>query len=270
MSRQAIDRRQFLSLPLALFLAPLGMASLGRAFAAPVETYRAPYGVDVRLLYGVLTYHVAGTFIQSIDRPGGRYEATVEGEGDGIANRIESTGTLHQGRWVPVRSRSFFSVKGRESRGDIAYDHARGRVEYHFKGETFFLRRLRVVDDVLSIPRGVQVDDSISASLNYTDRLWKPGADGSLVTHVVRRKMAPDEGPDDVQAHARAELVPFRLEVAVDATTQKPIAHFDLTRFSSWAKQGQPALVTFGPDRRPEQLSLPMILGTSVQIRLKA
>jgi hypothetical protein len=265
MSRQGIDRRQFLTLPLALLLAPLG-----RALAAAVETYRAPYGVDVRLLYGVLTYRVQGTFTQSIDRPGGRYEATVEGEGDGIANRIESTGTLHQGRWVPVRSRSFFSVKGRESRGDIAYDYVRGRIEYHFKGETFFLRRLRVVDDVLSIPPGLLVDDSISASLNYTDRLWKPGADGSLVTHVVRRKMAPDEGPDDVQAHAQAELVPFKLEVAIDATTQKPIAHFDLTRFSSWAKQGQPALVTFGLDRRPEQLSLPMILGTSVQIRLKA
>jgi hypothetical protein len=214
----------------------------------------------------VLTYRVQGTFTQSIDRPGGRYEATVEGEGDGIANRIESTGALHQGRWVPVRSRSFFSVKGRESRGDIAYDYVRGRIEYHFKGETFFLRRLRVVDDVLSIPPGLLVDDSISASLNYTDRLWKPGADGRLVTHVVRRKMAPDEGPDDAQA----ELVPFKLEVAIDATTQKPIAHFDLTRFSSWAKQGQPALVTFGLDRRPEQLSLPMILGTSVQIRLKA
>jgi transposase len=38
----------------------------------------------------------------------------------------------------------------------------------------------------------------------------------------------------------------------------------------SLRQQGQPALVTFGPDRRPEQLSLPMILGTSVQIRLKA
>ena len=34
-------------------------------------------------------------------------------------------------------------MKGRESRADITYDHARGRVEYHFKGETFFLRRLR-------------------------------------------------------------------------------------------------------------------------------
>src|SRR5262245_4268693 len=267
MSRQAIDRRQFLTLSLAFCLGSLGMR---RAFAAPVETYQVPFGIDVRLLYGVLTYHVQGTFMQSIDRPSGRYEATVDGEGDGIASRIESTGFFRLGRWVPMRSHSFFSVKGRESRGDVTYDHARGRIEYHFKGETFFLRRLRIVDDVLSIPPGLLVDDSISASLNYTDRLWTPGADGSLVTHVVRRKMAHDEGPDDVQAHARAELVPFKLEVGVDAATQKPIAHFDLTRFSSWAKQGQPALVTFGPDRRPEQLSLPMILGTYVLIRLKA
>src|SRR5262249_60094267 len=114
MSRQTIDRRQFLTLPLAFFLAPLDM---GRAFAAPVETYRAPFGVDVRLLYGVLTYRVQGAFIQSIDRPGGRYEATVEGEGDGIANRIESTVALRQGRGVPVRARSFFSVQGGDARG---------------------------------------------------------------------------------------------------------------------------------------------------------
>src|SRR4029453_3395128 len=116
MSRQAIDRRQFLTLPLALCLAPL---STGRAFAAPVERYRAPFGVDVRLLYGVLTYHVQGTFLQSIDRPSGRYEATVEGEGDGIANRIESTGALRQGRWVRIRSRSFFWGKGVGARGGV-------------------------------------------------------------------------------------------------------------------------------------------------------
>src|SRR5439155_8821652 len=172
--------------------------------------HSAPYRVDVSLLYGALTYHIDETLAESIDRTAGRYDVTMTGEGDGIANRIESTGALRQGRWVPLRSRSFFSVKGRESRADITYDHARGRVEYHFKGETFFLRRLRVVDDVLTIPPGLPVDDSLSASLNYTDRLWTPRADGSLVTHVVRRKMAPDEGPDDVQAHAQAELVPFK------------------------------------------------------------
>lgn len=264
MSRKVISRRQFLTLPLGLFLAPLA-----RAHAAP-ETHRVPYGVEVSLLYGALVYRVEGAMTEVIDRPGRRYDVTIVGEGDGIVTRVESAGALGQGRWIPLRSRSYFSVKGRESRGEVMYDHARGSAEYHFKGETFFLRRLRIVDDVVPIPAGLLVDDSISATLNYADRLWAPRPDGSFVTHVVRRKLAANEGPDDVQTRYRAELVPFKLDVGVDATTKKPIAHFDLTRFSSWAKRDQPALVMFGPDRRPEHLSLPMILGTSVQIRLKA
>ena len=264
MSRKVIDRRRFLTVPLALLLAPLA-----RAHAA-LETSRVPYGVDVSLLYGALTYRIEGAMTEAIDRAGGRYDVAIAGEGDGIVNRIESTGALRQGRWVPLRSRSFFSVKGRESRSNITYDHVRGSIEYHFKGETFFFRRLRVVDDVVPIPPGLLVDDSISATLNYADRLWEPRADGSFVTHVVRRQVARNEGPDDVQANARAELVPFKLEMAMNAAKLKPIAQFDLTRFSSWAKQDRPALVTFGPDRRPEHLSLPMILGSSVQIRLKA
>jgi hypothetical protein len=264
MSRQGIDRRQFLTLPLALLLTPLA-----RVQAAP-ETQTVPYGVDISLLYGTLIYRVVGTMTEAIDRSGGRYEVTIVGEGDGITTRVESAGVLRQGRWAPMRSRSFFSVKGRESRGDVTYDHARGSADYHFKGETFFLRRLRVVDDVVPLPPGMLVDDSISATLNYAERRWEPRPDGSFATNVVRRKIAPDEGPDDVQTRYRAELAPFKLEPAVDAVTRKPIAHFDLTRFSSWAKRDQPALVTFGPDRRPEHLSLPMILGTSVQIRLKA
>jgi hypothetical protein len=104
------------------------------------------------------------------------------------------------------------------------------------------------VDDVVPIPAGLLVDDSISAMLDYADRLWEPRADGSFVTHVVRRQIARHEGPDDVPANARAELVPFKLEKARDVA----------------------ALVTFGPDRRPEHPSLPMILGSSIQIRLKA
>ncbi len=71
------------------------------------------------------------------------------------------------------------------------------------------------------------------------------------------------------EAQYRAELAPLTLKVAVDAETRKPTARFDLTRFSSWARQSQPALITFGTDRRPEHLNLPMILGTSVQISLK-
>src|SRR5262245_46130810 len=264
MSRKVIDRRQFLTLPLALLLAPQA-----RAHAA-LETSKLAYGVDVSLVYGVLNYRVAGTMTEAIDRTKGRYDVAIAGEGDGIVNRIESAGSLRQGRWVPLRSRAFFSVRGRESRSDITYDHVRRSVEYHFKGETFFLRRLRIVDDVVPIPEGLLVDDSISATLNYADQRWEPRADGSFLTHVVRRQMARNEGPDDVQARPRAELAPFKLEVAVDTATRKPIGQFDLTRFSSWAKPEQPARVTFGPDHRPEHLSLPMILGSSVQIRLKS
>lgn len=263
MSRQVIERRDFLTLPLALLLAPLA-----RATASPAA-YTAPYRVDVRLLYGALTYRIDEMLTESVDRAAGRYEVAMTGEGDGIANRIESVGILRQERWAPLRSRSFFSVKGRESRADITYDYAGRHVDYHFKGETFFLRRLRVVDDSLPIPDGMLVDDAISATLNYADQLWRPQTDGNLLTHIVRRKIASNEGPDDVQARYSAELAPLTLNVAVDAETRKPIARFDLTRFSSWARQNQPALITFGGDRRPERLNLPMILGTSVQISLK-
>jgi len=263
MSRQVIGRRDFLALPLVFLLTPLA-----RAYAAAVA-HSAPYRVDVKLLYGALTYRIDETLAESIDRTAGRYEVSMTGEGDGIINRIESTGALRQGRWAPLRSKSFFSVKGRESRADITYDYAARTAVYHFKGETFFLRRLRVVDDVVPMPEGWLVDDAISATLNYADQLWPPQADGSLMTHIVRRKIANNEGPDDVQAQYRAELAPLVLKVAVDAETHKPVARFDLTRFSSWARQSQPAVITFGGDRRPESMSLPMILGTSVQISLK-
>ena len=160
-------------------------------------------------------------------------------------------------------------MKGRESRSNVTYDYTARQVEYHFKGETFFLRRLRVVDDTVRMPEGVHIDDAISATLNYADKLWPSQADGKLVTHVIRRKLASNEGPDDVQARYQAELVPFTLNVGLDAETRKPIGRFDLTRFSSWAKPSQPAQITFGVDRRPEHMNLPMMLGTSVQIRLK-
>ena len=107
-------------------------------------------------------------------------------------------------------------------------------------------------------------------TLNYADGVWPALADGSYETHVVRRKRAEDEGPDDVQRVYRAELVPFSLKVDADPVSGKPMARFDLTHFSSWAKKGQPAHVTFGRDRRPELLSMPLILGSSVKVELRA
>src|SRR5207237_7914357 len=131
MSRQLIARRDFLTLPLALLLSPPA-----RAYAA-VVAHSAPYRVDVSLLYGALPYHIDETLAESIDRTAGRYDVTMTGEGDGIANRIDSTGTLRQGRWAPIRSRSFFSVKGREWRADVTSHSAARQLECPFRGRTF-------------------------------------------------------------------------------------------------------------------------------------
>ena len=108
-------------------------------------------------------------------------------------------------------------MKGRESRGEVTYDHARGSAEYHFK-ETFFLRRLRIVDDVVPLPATSTTRSARSSTTPIGSGRRRPI--GRFVTHVVRRKLAPNEGPDDVQTRYRAELVPFKLDVGVDATTR--------------------------------------------------
>jgi hypothetical protein len=268
-SRHLISRRRFLSLPLALLLAPVGRWS-ARAWAATSQARKGSYTADIGILYGLLTFRLEGVLSEATDRATGRYHVTIAGEGDGIANEIESSGLLRNGRWVPLEGHSWFSVKGRESRSELRYDWARRTVEYRFRGETFFLRRVRVADDRVSVPEGVHVDDSISASLNYADGVWPARADGSHETHIVRRKRADDEGLDDVQQLYRAELVPFTLKVDADPVSGKPVALFDLTRFSSWAKNGEPARVTFGRDRRPELMSMPLILGSSVKVELRS
>src|SRR3989338_1593578 len=98
MSRNPMDRRQFLTLPLAMVLAPLGPL---RALADP-EARRATYAVDVGLLYGLLSFHLDGTITEAVDRAAGRYEVKMAGEGDGIANRIESSGARGDRRARPL------------------------------------------------------------------------------------------------------------------------------------------------------------------------
>ncbi len=267
MSRQALSRRRFLALPLALLLAPLTLP-WGRARAG-TEARRATYAVDVGILYGMLSFHLNGTLTETVDRAAGRYDVTIAGEGDGIANRIQSSGVLRDGRWTPREAHSFFSVKGRESRSDITFDWTRSRIEYRYRGETFFLRRLRVANDVVDVSEGLHVDDLVSATLNYAEGRWPARPDGTFQTHVVRRKKADDEGPDDVQRGAyRAELVPFVLQVTPDPASGKPTALFDLSRFTSWAKRDELARITFNQDRRPELMTLGMVLGTTVKVEL--
>jgi hypothetical protein len=215
----------------------------------------------------MLTFHVQGSIDESVDREAGEYKVVISGTGSSIANRLESGGVLREGRWTPVRSRSWFDVRGRQSRTEIDYDHTRGRIEYHGRSETFFLRRQRVVDDVVSIPEGMHVDDVITATLNYADGNWLPRG-GELRTHVIRRRQAPNEGPDDVATTYRAELTPLEAKVTPEPATGKAKALFDLSPFSSWIRPSQPARIVFGANRRPELITTSMILGSSVTIRL--
>jgi hypothetical protein len=237
-----------------------------RPGSAEAATGSGGYVVDVALLYGAFGFHLDGTLTQTVDPAAGRYHVTAEGEGDGIANRVESRGLLRGGRWVPGESHSYFNIKGRESRSDIVYDWGRRTVRYDFRGETFFLRRVRIAHDVLSISESMRVDDAVSAMLNYREGRWPPQPDGSFVTSVVRRRRQENERPDDVQYGYRAELAPFSFRVVVDLRSGERTARFDLGRFSSWAKPDHPATITFGADGNPERMTMEMILGTSVRM----
>jgi hypothetical protein len=264
MSRFGLNRRQFLTLPLALLLAPA--ASL----RAETLVKQSAYDVGVALLYNALSFDMAGTVSESVDRGAGRYEIKAIGQGSRIANRVESRGVRLGGRWAPLESTSWFDVAGRVSRTELKYDYTRRTVEYHYRGETFFRRRQRVGDDLVPMAEGLHVDDVISALLNYAEDLWHPGADGVFRTVVARRRRPESEGPDDVQGQYRAELVPFTMRLEPDAETGKPAATFDFTRFSSWARESKPARIVFGRDRRPELIAASLILGTSVSIRFKS
>jgi hypothetical protein len=257
-----LTRRVFLWLTVGALLGP------PRAGAAPSQPRHGRYSVEVALLYNLLSFKLSGTTHESVDPAAGRYDITLVGNGAGIANRIESTGALTGGRWAPVRTTSWFSVRGRESRSVVSHDHARRLIEYHFRGETFFARRLRLVEDRVAIPDAVHVDDVLSALLNHREGRWKPEADGAYRTWVVRRRKRDGEGPDDVDPQARAELVPFELRITEDATTGRPVASFDMTRFSSWARADRPARIVFGTHRRPELITSSLILGTSLTIHL--
>ena len=263
-SSVSLSRRQFLTLAaVAALLRPCG------AVAAGIHPRQAAYTAEVGLLYDTISFRLDGTVHEAVDRAAGRYEVRVVGEGDGIANRIESAGRLRAGRWTPDRAASWFLVKGRESRSEITYDWTSRRIHYRFRGETFFLRRLRVVEDSVTIPQAAHVDDVMSAVFNYADGQWPPAPDGTYRTQVVRRRKRDNEGPDDVDKNAGAELVPLDLKIERDAQTGKNAATFDMTRFSSWAHRDRPGRIVFGPNRRPELIASSLILGTSVTIRFK-
>jgi hypothetical protein len=256
-----LDRRSLLGMALAWVLLP------ARWVAAEIDTRKEAFSARAAILYGALRFEENGVIEESIDRRAGQYQVRITGRGTEMTTDIESTGTLLDGRWAPLRFTDRFVIYGRESRLEIVYDHARRSIEYRGRSETFFLRRLRTVDDTLTVPAGMHVDDVVSASLNHAEGRWPAEADGRLATHVVRRQRTRGERPDDVESRYRAELVPFELRVG-PAAGGRPTALMDLTRFSSWAREDEPAKIVFGADRRPESITAALMLGTSLSIRI--
>lgn len=250
------------------------MATLGSALggaqwvAAAVDARRGSFVARAALLYGVFRFEESGTIDETIDRSAGRYDVRISGRGQEMTTEIESTGVLRDGRWVPTRFTDRFVVYGRESRLDIGYEHERRLIQYRGRSETFLLRRIRTTDDAVPIPVGTHVDDVVSATLNYSEGRWVPEADGTFVTRVVRRQRIHGEGPDDAHRRYRAEIVPFSLRIGT-GSDGRASAELDLTRFSSWAREEEPARIVFGADRRPETITASLILGTSLTIRIQ-
>ena len=263
MSTLLMTRRHFLTLPVVLLSNPLS------SLAAEESLRRGRYVADVGVLYDVLTFHLKGTIEERVNRKAGKYDVAITGDGASIATRIESSGTLRDGRWSPLHSTSWFNVRDRVSQTEVDYDYARHTIGFRARAETFFLRRLRTVDDVVPIPSGTHIDDVVSATLNYADALW-PSHDSILRTFVVHRRRAADEAPDDVAPGYRAELTELQATVTSDLQDGKSSALFDLSPFSSWIRPSRPARIVFGSNRRPELITTSMILGSSVTIRFGA
>jgi hypothetical protein len=212
---------------------------------------------------------VKGRVIEELDRPGERYRVRIEGEGSGISVRMDTSGIIRAGRFMPVRTRNWHLIRGRENRLAIDYDRERGRIEYHALGHTFFLGRRRQVDDVAALPKDGPIDDAISACLNFAADRLERDADGSYRTRVVRRARPENEGPDDVsQDGYRIEIVPLVFRTEAEAATGRLVAQVDLTRWSTWARSSRPAVLTFRRDRRIESVDSPMILGSRATLRL--
>jgi hypothetical protein len=259
MSTRWLSRRRFLTVSVGL------CATRWAEVWAEVAARRTRYTLDIGILYGVFNFRLTGGIEEHVDRGAGEYEVTLVGQGPKMANRMECHGRLHDGRWAPVRTKATFDVAGRGSLLDVAYDWDRRMIDYRMRAETFFLRRRRAVDDRVAIPPGQHVDDAVSAILNHADGRWPAGPDGKFHTSVIRRRRSDSEGPDDVAASYRAELVPCVVSVTTEASGVTT-AHVDMTRFSSWARREQPARIVLSPDGRPSVIASSLILGSSIAI----
>ena len=261
----SFSRRAFLAASLPLLAIPRA------AFAEDSARQVFDCSVDVGVLFNLFTFALKGTVVKEVDRTAGRYRVTLSGEGNSISVHTEASGIIRQTRFMPVETHSHSTIRGRESRLDLRYDHDRGIVEYHSIMHTFFLGRRRQVDDTLKLPADRRVDDLLSAELNFAANVLEQEPDGTYRTFIVRRARPENEAPDDVSPSGyRAELVPLRFQVTPGDVPGRLNSLIDITSFSSWARSNQPARVTFTADRHLESVQTKLILGTTFNAHLAA
>ncbi len=252
-----ISRRRLLTLAL--------LSALPRPVGGEESVRRGSsrYELRIGVLFDLFTYTISGNVLEEIDAAAGRYRVSITGEGTGVTGGVETSGIIRDGRFLPVRMRSGHTVRGRESRVQISYDHDRGLAEYHSVSYTFLLGRRRQADDIVRFRPGEPVDDLVSAELNFAARKLPVEPDGAYRITVVRRARPADEGPDDVSSGAyRAELTTFRFRPET-SDAGRLTALIDLTGFSPWARASRPAQITFSPERRLESVRSSLILGTT-------
>jgi hypothetical protein len=261
-----LTRRQLLAtLPAALLI------TRARAHALENQPTVVSYKLDLSVLFSLISLSLSGTATQEVDRRAGRYRVTMDGAGTGISTSTEASGIIRAGRFMPLESRSVHLFRGRQSTLSTTYDYDRRQVGVHGVSHTLLLGRRRQVDDTLALPADRHVDDLISAQLNFAANTLERDADGTYHTWIVRRARAENEGPDDVSPDGyRAEMVPLRFHPSPDGPAGRLIALVDITRFSSWARPGHPARVTFGTDRRLESVQSALILGTTFSVHVTA
>jgi len=227
------------------------------------------YHVDISMLYALLRYSVGGSMVEEVDADAGRYRVLITGSGTGVTTRIEARGLIDTGRYRPLELKSAHSFVGRPSTLSIAYDYARGRVDYHAVGHTLLSGRRRQVDDVVVLPPDKPVDDAVSAAFNFAAGRLEQDPDGAYRMNVLRRSRPKGEGPDDVTPGAyRVEIVPVRFQIGPEPRTGKLTARLDMSGWSSWSRADQPARLVFTPDRRLESIESSLIWGSAVRMRL--
>jgi hypothetical protein len=258
-----LTRRGFLALSF------FGLIRPRSALGGTTERRERAYEANVGILFNLLAYTLRANVTVEIDRFAGRFRVVINGSGPGATIRTESEGIIRDRRFMPVETRSMYTVRGRENRLLLSYDYDHRLVSYHVVAHTFLRGRRWQVDDVVRLAPGQHVDDLISAALNFAAGTLDVDPDGASSVTVLRRARSAHEGLEDIAATGyHAELTTVRVRPARDAATGRLTALVDLTGFSSWARPSRPARVVFGPDRFVESAYSSLILGTTFELRL--